>query len=178
MGRDLDNARYVLVRLTLRKPNQWYCLAGLNKYKSEVGEDGIVPAILELCRPIHEVANNMDVDVKQEDIKVPKQEEREIIDLTLDDSENEEDISARPITLGARTSHLHPPSHSAADFTTYFDPGPTELNLRFLCEDERSMSLADVLERLSVKQLSDLVKATKTQVLKPNVRLISFTHYL
>jgi Fanconi-associated nuclease 1 len=70
----LDRARYLIVRLALRKAGKWYRLSAL-KYESELGKS-IPSAITELCQ------NTVQVQV---DVKV--KEEPEIIDLTLDEDE-------------------------------------------------------------------------------------------
>ncbi|PPQ97529.1 hypothetical protein CVT26_006532, partial [Gymnopilus dilepis] len=102
------NARYCLVRLTLRKPGQWHTVSSLEKFKKEVEEDGLQSAIADLCKPIaslvkQEPFDDSHVPVKMEEVEPPtaiktepgpsefrvKLEEsgHEIIDLTMDEED-------------------------------------------------------------------------------------------
>jgi Fanconi-associated nuclease 1 len=72
-----DNARFLLVKLLLRKQDTWHRLDTL-KYQDELGSvSAIVDAINELCQVSPESLN----DVEEEE-----EEEQEVIDLTMDDN--------------------------------------------------------------------------------------------
>ena len=109
-----DNARYCLVRLTLRKPGQWHTVSSLEKFKKEVEEDGLQSAIADLCKPIaslvkQESFDDNHVPVKMEEVEPPtaiKTEPgpsefrvklegsgHEIIDLTMDEEDVKPSIS-------------------------------------------------------------------------------------
>ncbi|KIJ16849.1 hypothetical protein PAXINDRAFT_98635 [Paxillus involutus ATCC 200175] len=71
------NARFLLVKLLLRKQDTWHRLDTL-KYQDELGSvSAIVDAINELCQVSPESLN----DVEEEE-----EEEQEVIDLTMDDN--------------------------------------------------------------------------------------------
>jgi Fanconi-associated nuclease 1 len=84
----LDRARYLIIRLALRKAGKWYRLSAL-KYEFELGKS-IPSAITELCQNTAQV---------QVDVKV-KEEEPEIIDLTLDEDEVQPPIPQPKPELG------------------------------------------------------------------------------
>ncbi|KAG6873725.1 hypothetical protein C0992_008436, partial [Termitomyces sp. T32_za158] len=78
------DARYCLVRLLLRKTNVWHTLTSMEKYKKEVGEDGLTRAISVLCHPIR-----YEPEVKKEIKEEPELRGVEILDLTSDSDEEE-----------------------------------------------------------------------------------------
>ena len=73
----IDNARYLLVRLALRKADKWHRLSSL-KYESELGKL-ITAAIVELCRNPKEAC--------EVQVEAAGEAEPEIIDLTLDEDD-------------------------------------------------------------------------------------------
>ncbi|GLB34607.1 putative VRR_NUC [Lyophyllum shimeji] len=152
------NARYCLIRLLLRKTNTWYTLASIQTFKREVGEEGLRHAMEALCTPIKSL-----LAVKEEvDPGVPKESEKEIIDLTLDS--DDEDV--KPI-IDIEISEAGPTRHrdikpSLDGLLNSSDVTPYEPSFDFFLEDESSMDLSEALHKLSVDQLRDLVRETKT----------------
>ncbi|OBZ69277.1 hypothetical protein A0H81_10733 [Grifola frondosa] len=76
------NARYLLLRLCLRKTDKWHRLGALH-YEQELG-DAIPTAIQELCSSRGLLCANEEEDIKpksKDNVKV----KQEVIDLTLDD---------------------------------------------------------------------------------------------
>jgi Fanconi-associated nuclease 1 len=174
-----DNARYCLIRLVLRKPDQWHALSSLGSYKKEVGEVGLIRAITDLCKPWAEVMNRAK-DVKEEmdvgDVDLRK-DVKGVIDLTFDE---DEDVKIPPIhvdvsstTSTTRHSSRSSSTLSSSDFPengSICEDDFPEVPLDSFCYDENSMDATELLGRLSVKQLKDLIKATKTKSAKNNVR--------
>ncbi|RDB22242.1 Fanconi-associated nuclease 1 [Hypsizygus marmoreus] len=164
------NARYCLVRLILRKSDTWHTVASMEKFKKEVGEEGLKHAIEHLCQPLRDMPLDTEISVKVE--------EPEIIDLTLDsDYEDEEkpiieNAEAGPSRLGA------PVKHEEMDLKPSLDalrnPPEWDSDFEFFCEDETKMMLYEVLCKLNGDQLRQLVKHTKTKPLRnTNPEMIS-----
>lgn len=130
------NARYLFIRLLLRKPATWHGLGSLN-YKSELG-DAILDAVHELCGN----------EPKPTPVIEIKEEEPEVIDLTVD----EEDI--KPM-LKSSTSEDGPASEQSA-------PNSLETSSIF-AESDSQATLQELLECLTVPQLKDLAKRMKVK---------------
>ncbi|OCH92080.1 hypothetical protein OBBRIDRAFT_886490 [Obba rivulosa] len=151
-------ARYLLIRLCLRKSNKWHRLESL-KYQRELG-DGIANAIRELSQtfttPLGTSLPGAEPckDVKVEGIKTEfpvKEEEKEVIDLTLD-----EDCKPEP---GPSCLPLMPPWHQRV-----LDKSSNDWSSSF-ADDETAASLQELLECLKVDELKKMVKDLK---LKPS----------
>lgn len=172
-----DNTRYCLVRLVLRKPNQWHAISTLQKYEKEIGDNGLLAALSDLCRPINcpmHTSEPNDSFVKHEftvaDVLIKAEEDsREIINLTFD-TEEEQDL--KPVqgeylqptcTYNAEAGASHLPT-LADPVKAVLQSNPAEMNLGFFCEDESQMTLEDILWRLSRDQLLDLVKSTRCRL--------------
>lgn len=181
---DTDNTRYCLVRLVLRKPNQWYAISTLQNFEKEVGEEGLQSSIADLCQPISYLTDSSKPDdplVEREfvDPDVPIKEEedsREIIDLTWDTKEMEDrkpvDRACFPPTY-AYNAEAGPsclPTVPVDPVKAVLESNPAEMNLGFFCEDENNMTLEDILGRLHKDQLLQLVKLTRCKLpSKPKV---------
>ena len=130
------SAKYLLVRLCLRKTEKWHRLSSL-KYESELG-DTILPALRELCGTAKRKG-------KQPEVKV-KVEEPEIIDLTMDDEDDQ------PVA-GPSTQRLLSPE--------ILPPPPAKLE--FLAEDSGEASLRELLECLSLPELKEVAVTMKVK---------------
>jgi len=205
LTRLIDNARYSLARLVLRKPNQWHAISSLDKYKQEIGEDGLLHAIQDLCKPFSVLMmksepcdtttrnpipkteildQNVPMDIKKED-------GLEVIDLTFD-TDDDEDVKPNTALLNQSTFATYwankasgsklplPPAAGAPHVQE--DPiqallrsNPAdEVPLDFFCEDETTMSLPEILERLNKEQLMKLVKVMKCTLKTGQSRVWSF----
>ncbi|KAG6812134.1 hypothetical protein H0H92_004249 [Tricholoma furcatifolium] len=157
------NARYCLVRLILRKTNVYHTVKSMEKFKNEVGEDGLDSAISELCKDI-----SYNTEVKQElgDDTVP---EVDIIDLTFD-SDDEEETKPDLSSANSGPSRFNDQDVKPSLDTLFPPPDatPYEPDFSFFLEDETSMTLNDVLRRLNMDQLRDLVKDTRLKPEKMN----------
>ncbi|CAA7270985.1 unnamed protein product [Cyclocybe aegerita] len=184
-GKLCYNTRYCLTRLVLRKPYQWHPISALEGYKREVGEDGLASSIRDLCQPINSLLND-GMTVKEEpvdsvksesmdtDVSIKKEEGPPVIDLTLDadDEEVKPNIpcTAAP-TLEKHTSTLAGPSrlrpprpHEDDPIKGVLEADVDSMHLDAFCEDESTMTLHEILWRLTKDQLKELVKTTRTKV--------------
>ncbi|KAG6816690.1 hypothetical protein H0H87_003778 [Tephrocybe sp. NHM501043] len=158
------NSRYCLIRLILRKTNCWYTVKSMEKFKNEVGEHGLDSAIESLCRSLNNEAQ-VEQKVQKEptlEVSMPKVE---LIDLTLD-SDDEEETVLGPFNAEVGLSSVRKdldikPSLDALLQSS--DSQPYEPNFGFFLEDETSMDLKELLNRLNNEQLRELVKETKTK---------------
>ncbi|KAG5653529.1 hypothetical protein H0H81_012470 [Sphagnurus paluster] len=151
------SARYCLVRLILRKANNWHTLASMDSFKKEVKESDLPLAIEELCLPVPTQTIKEEKETVPVDIVIPAPE---VIDLTLDSEEEEE---KKPILHQHAPSNISEqdvkPSLGSLDANLFsYEP-----NFDFFLEDESSMDLTEVLHKLNNDQLKDLVKQTKTK---------------
>ncbi|KAF8163679.1 VRR-NUC domain-containing protein [Crassisporium funariophilum] len=193
------NTRYCLTRLVLRKANQWHPVSALEKYKQEVGEDGLLVSIGDLCRPIDlsiieqgetqetliQGPKDYVVDLKP-GVLVKKEEEDcpDIIDLTGDS--DDEDMKPRlPQVSNLWANNADAGPSQLAMSPVYEDPvetvlrsDPTEMNLGYFCEDESQMTLQEILGRLNKDQLVELAKATKCKIEKFKSKKSDIIHAL
>ncbi|KAJ7125136.1 VRR-NUC domain-containing protein [Mycena epipterygia] len=137
------HSRFILIRLVMRKPGQWYRLASLQKYTSEVGPDGLLGAFEELCQPLKRDA--MDVDEKDDGI----------IDLTLDSDDEDTPSTVQPV---AGPSNLR--QHNNID--------DSQVRLDYFCQDERELSTLEGLRTLTVPEIKPLCKIMKIKHTKLN----------
>ncbi|KAI9466069.1 VRR-NUC domain-containing protein [Lactarius psammicola] len=143
-------ARYLFIRLCLRKPGKWHRLSTL-RYQHELGEN-IKVALDTLCAAANQHPSKE---------PVIKHEEREIIDLTLDDIQSQ-DAMGHPAAL--------PPYHNA-------EAGPSSIkiedikiedalqqsceDLSFFARDHSHAELTELLECLTLDELKQLAKDMK-----------------
>jgi fanconi-associated nuclease 1 len=139
-----DNARFVLVRLCLRKSEKWFRTSDLEKYRSELG-DGMQAAMDELCR-------NAKLELQeQRKLKMKLEEEsREIIEISDDEQ--------RP---AVQTEHL---LKTEDDIKS--EPGPSNIIAdhcipTILAKDEDYAELSELLDCLTADELRGLVKSMK-----------------
>ncbi|KJA24271.1 hypothetical protein HYPSUDRAFT_200765 [Hypholoma sublateritium FD-334 SS-4] len=162
------NSRYCLVRLVLRKANAWHPITSLSSFEKRLTKDEILGALSELCKPTVSLFNEeTPVSIKEEDkvLEVKKELGLEVIDLTLD--KDEEDV--KPML-----TETSPPVYSETSFTqdhasaTDMNPlqaiihsNPGIMNLDYFCQDETTMTLEEILFKLTNPQLQELVKRMK-----------------
>ena len=148
----IDAAKYLLIRLCLRKSGKWHRFNSL-KYQHELGEE-IATALETLCvysrqhltegRPI-------------------KQEEHEIIDLTLDEIDTMEPPfppSAQPM------AEAGPSSIKIEDLSLSEHPCG---DLSFFAQDHTHAELSELLECLNLEELRRLAKDMKVRGFNLNV---------
>ncbi|KAJ2927884.1 hypothetical protein H1R20_g9205, partial [Candolleomyces eurysporus] len=156
------NTRYCLVRMLLLKPNHWYPVTAFEKWKREVGPEGILPSMEPLCRPVTEFLSPESTPVKQEEAEPEGQ--RNIIDLTLDS--DDEDVKPNLAFLNntvpvAGPSKQSEPPDDIDPFRRVLQANPKDANLDYFCEDESVMTIEELLNRMTVDQLKALAKQNK-----------------
>ena len=145
---DIDNTRYCLVRLVLRKPNQWHAISTLQNFEKEVGEEGLQLSIADLCRPIDCI-----MDSSEPNDPLVK---REIVD--------DEACFLPTYAYNAEAGPSRLPAVPVDPVKAVLESNPAEMNLSFFCEDESNMTLEDILGRLNKNQLLELVKSTRCKL--------------
>ncbi|KAF4608206.1 hypothetical protein EYR40_000550 [Pleurotus pulmonarius] len=144
------HSRFLLARLALRKPGQWYSVPKLQNLKKEVGE-GLVEAIDELTytktsfdTSSPEVEMDAEPDIKQEP-------EPDFIDLTLDSDEDLASASSMEPSTTTTTPSSSPPNVPSHDYS-------------YFCQNEKVMTLSELLNCLKVEQLKAIAKEMKVKV--------------
>ncbi|KAF9014179.1 VRR-NUC domain-containing protein [Cyathus striatus] len=173
------NTRYCLARLVLRKPNTWHALSAFKeKYVEEIGEAGFNYSIMDLCEPLDHT-----IKCEEEPVLGIKKEE-ECVDLTAESDEDEPPpkSSAPTMTCCKFETPMPEPGPSAwhGRLTTPLSSGLSydridnevkdilnsnneDLAVDQFCESESSMTLEEILRRLDVPRLKELIKATKSK---------------
>lgn len=148
----IDAAKYLLIRLCLRKPGKWHRFNSL-KYQHELGEE-IATALETLCAfPREHLTEECPI----------KQEEREIIDLTLDEIDTIKPsfpLSERPM------AEAGPSSIKIEDLSLSEKPYG---DLSFFAQDHTHAELSELLECLSLEELRRLAKDMKVRGFSLNV---------
>jgi Fanconi-associated nuclease 1 len=158
--------------MVLLKPYHWYPVSALEKWKREVGPEGILPSMEPLCRPVTEFLSPESTPVKQEEVE-PKVQSN-VIDLTMDS--DDEDVKPNLASLNNAGPVAGPSKHSEPPgdmdpFCRVLQANPGDVNLDFFCEDESVMTIEELLNRMTVDQLKGLAKQNKCipSVRKPKV---------
>ena len=152
----IDAAKYLLIRLCLRKSGKWHRLDSL-KYQHELGEE-IATALETLCvYPRQCLTEERNI----------KQEEREIIDLTLD----EIDTMKPPFPPSEQPmAEAGPSSIKIEDLSLSEQPCG---DLSFFVQDHTHAYLSELLECLSLEELRRLAKDMKIRSFSLNVSNLS-----
>ncbi|TFK63345.1 hypothetical protein BDN72DRAFT_847701 [Pluteus cervinus] len=177
-------ARYCFARLILRKEGRWHPLDSMKKFESEVGENGLPPALGALCAPWRTPEGTPTPPqslVKKEPEPEPltsspkpevqvKEEEADIIDLTWDSDgivpfppPSPAKPPPRPtqqVNAVAGPSTVKKEEYLDLDQKIY---DTSDLELDYICQDEKSMCMKELLERLNVEPLKRLAKMTKVK---------------
>ena len=152
-----DNARYLFIRLSLRKTDRWFPLSDL-KYQKELGEQGIQKAIKELCGNPTQTSDRtaLGEDLPQTD----DAREPEIIALTGDEG----DGTSTPIETG---DDPEPPA--GLDPLAGVVLGSPDYSL-FAWDAAR----ADLFDLLNCLKTADLRKFLQRMRLKPKESTVSY----
>ncbi|KIK92306.1 hypothetical protein PAXRUDRAFT_830065 [Paxillus rubicundulus Ve08.2h10] len=138
------NARFLLVKLLLRKQDTWHRLDTL-KYQDELGSvSAIIDAIDELCQISPE---------SLDDVKEEEEEEQEVIDLTTDDNSD---------TFSATNDKQEGDQPALTDTDCHVEAGASgtssEARTLLLARSEREMDLETLLHCLRIDELKVLAK--------------------
>ncbi len=182
-----DNARYCLIRLVLRKVNQWLPLSSLEKYTKEVGEKGLEAAVYDLCLPFGDLYEQKPV-VRMEPtvtdlepgISIKNEDSTENFnlfqDLDVDDMKpNIPDSSIMTTLLRKEVfDRVWPQKAGPSQLPQPEDPikavlhsDRSNIQIDFFCENEVIMTTQEILGRLSKELLVGLAKEMKCKV-RPN----------
>ena len=148
----VDSAKYLLIRLCLRKPGKWHRLSSL-KYQRDLGED-ITTALETLC-----------ASPKQNEIAV----KQEVIDLTLDEMQLQDTIKFPSVSLWQEKHVLAGPSSMKIEDTFEHPCG----DLSFFAKNHTHAELPELLECLSLEELKQLEKDLKIKRANRNVSCVS-----
>lgn len=152
----VDPAKYLLTRLCLRKPGKWHRLSSL-RYQHELGEN--IMAILEmLC-----VSSKPNITEHH----AIKQEEQEIIDLTLHEMDLQDAMKPLPAPLLEQPKAEAGPSSIKIEDISEQSCG----DLSFFAQDHTYAELPELLNCLSLEELRQLAKDMKIR--KPCVNVSS-----
>ena len=176
LSETLDNARYCLVRLVLRKANSWHSITSLSSFEKRLKKEEILAALSELCKstvPLEETP----VSIKQEDeaSEVKKEPGLEVIDLTFD--KDEEDVkpilteTSPPVYSETSSTQNRTPVVDLNPLQAIIQSNPGVMNLDYFCEDETTMTLEEILFKLTNPQLQELVKRMKCKPKTSNVNI-------
>lgn len=134
-----DAARYLFIRLCLRKTDQWFRLGDL-KYHSHLGTK-ILPAMRELCS----LQSTTIKQTEKVDQQVKREEQENLIDLTVDEE-------VKPVIPEIKSQKGSPCS----------EPLPPP-DYRVFAEDDSCADLRELLECLRVDELRDIAKKMHLQ---------------
>lgn len=146
----------------------------METFTKEVGEEGLSRALVDLCAPFR-------FPIKSEETSIEiSVKEPEMIDLTV--GYNEED--RKPIVVNVEAG----PSRLTKQYTTELpcvdvkpeldDPNHAgslseDPDIDYFGRDQNTMTLIEVLDKLNVEELKDLVKSTKVKPQKMVVRILA-----
>ncbi|KAI0699994.1 VRR-NUC domain-containing protein [Cytidiella melzeri] len=136
-------ARYLFVRLCLRKTDQWLRLGEL-KYQQELGEN-IAPAMREICTSAPSATA---LSLEDDAVKVKTEVRDDIIDLT-----EEQDFKPDVLTLKKQEMETKPSLLATSHDHDY----------SMFADDESRASLRDLLECLNNDELREIVKIMHVQ---------------
>ena len=141
--------------MCLRKPGKWHRLSSL-KYQRELGED-ITTGLETLCAPPKQNENAV------------KQEEQEVIDLTLDEMQLQDTIKFPSVSLWQKKHFMAGPSSMKIEDTFEQPCG----DLSFFAQNHTHAELPELLECLSLEELRQLEKDLKIKKANRNVSRVS-----
>jgi Fanconi-associated nuclease 1 len=145
--------------MLLLSSNRWYPINNFEKWKREVGENGLKAAFEELCRPVEELASPQSTPVKKEEGVL--ETKLEIIDLTMDE-DVKPDIGGLEVQAPVSGPSRLPEGTVPDDpFQRILQSDPNALDLEFFGEDDAVMTLEQLLDRMTVDQLKQLAKQNK-----------------
>jgi fanconi-associated nuclease 1 len=150
----VDTAKYLLIRLCLRKPGKWHRLSSL-KYQHELGNN-ITTALEILCSS------------PKKNVDAIKQEEQEIIDLTLDEMQLQDTTKLPSNSVWPQKCVVEGPSSMKIEDAFEQPCG----DLSFFAQDHTHAELPELLECLSLDELRQLEKDLKIKKASRNVSCV------
>jgi fanconi-associated nuclease 1 len=147
----VDPAKYLLIRLCLRKPGKWHRLSSLN-YQHELGKKFTTALEILCASPKHNV-------------NAIKQEEQEIVDLTLDEMQLGDTTTVPSVSVWQQNYVVEGPSSMKVEDTFEQPCG----DLSFFAQDHTYAELPELLECLSLEELRQLEKDLKIKKASRNV---------
>jgi Fanconi-associated nuclease 1 len=150
----------------------------MERFTKEVGEEGLHRALADLCLPF--IAPTK---AEGTEIGIPVKEEPDIIDLSFDEEDHKQtivDAEAGPSSLdpgptpGSSQISMQPTLDNLSDYLTLDSSDP---DIDFFCRDQTTMTLHEVLYKLSISELKDLVKSIRIKPRKFVVRLPDFYRF-
>jgi fanconi-associated nuclease 1 len=148
--------------MMLLKTGRWCTLSSFESWKSEVGNDGLLPSILPLCQPISDLlappSAPKPVDETPEAPAAPG-----VIDLTLSDDDEEEGGTSTMEPGPGPSTYSQPPLVKTEDPIERIinNSGRDDLDLSWFCESDENMTIQELLNRMTVEQLKGLAKQNK-----------------
>ncbi|KAF7778490.1 hypothetical protein Agabi119p4_2835 [Agaricus bisporus var. burnettii] len=151
--------RYLLVRLAFRQPD-WHALYSLDKYASEIGQEGLEQALKTLCIPIKDLACQP-TPPPSPTLVIKKQEKVKEEDAALSLSFANREETPKP-TIPPRLIQISKPSTKISD-SEIEEPVVDPLNLKFdyFFRDQSSMTVREALNRLGLPDLREISKSMK-----------------
>ena len=156
-----------MARLLVRKTGKWYRLDQL-KYVTELGSEGIVEAINELCGGFSSHSNQTMTESSRRASsareKTPNPDDYDDTRIIIPSTSQCAGPSQPP------SSRTHTCAPTKSDCSRYLSP---EQQLQFYAQDEHAASLADLLDCLNVEELRGLARTLK---LPNNLSTVSSFH--
>lgn len=144
----------------LRKADQWHPVSALEKYAKEIGNEYLLPTIIDLCKPIkdllQEQSDETEVKIEQDVSPTPPPMEREIIDLTMDSEDEDVKPNIAILDGGLQEASSSKPSPEEERLRFLLEPPSVETEPDHFCEDESVMTTIEVLHKLTIPQLKEL----------------------
>lgn len=160
--------RYLLVRLVFRQPD-WHALSSMDKYSTEIGEEGLADALTALCVPI----KDMKFDLSSP--SSPRQDTTPGTIVKAEEASGDEEFPNPPLRSSATQmqSFLQKPSIKTSDVEME-EPVVDPSNLRFdyLFRDQTTMTAREALTRLTIPELQEISRSMKIGM-KMKVRIIA-----
>jgi len=144
--------RYLLVRLVFRQPD-WHALSSLDKYSTEIGEEGLTDALTALCVPIKDM---------KFDFSSPFSPRQETIPGAVVKADEKFPIPPPLSSATQMQSFLQKPSIKTSDVEIE-EPVVDPSNLRFdyLFRDQTTMTVREALTRLTLPELQEISRSMK-----------------
>ena len=158
-----DKARYLLARLLVRKTGKWYRVDQL-KYVAELGAEGIVEAMKELCGTLSSNGGSqrsVSSQLSQTPAREEKVENANVVDLISNDEDGRREAAERAESKQTVVSCSTSTSQSDDEQKLRTKSLDNRNLLDYYAEDESRASLSDLLKCLTVEELKNLAKTLK-----------------
>ena len=140
----VDNARYLLARLLVRKTGKWYRYDQL-KYVTELGVEGIIDSMKELCGTLH-ISSHPSLQNE------PSQTQGDSLSRKSFRKQDTIHCSQAGDSMDAEAMKVE------VNETVYVKPNST---FNYYAEDETKASIPDLLSCLNVDELKSLARTLK-----------------